>query len=207
MSEKIILFGGTYDPVHNGHIEVASFAASKIGASRVFLIPARRSPHKQSRPLAADNDRIAMLKLVVANNKLFQVSPVELNRAEPSYTIDTIKYFKEKFGSDCQFFWLIGADMLKDLPKWYKINELLKECTICIMNRGGFGKPDFDSLATQLSQQEIETLRQNQIETPMINVSSSVIRQRLLNGQDVSDMVNTAVLNYIQKHHLYSAEH
>jgi len=207
MSEKIILFGGTFDPVHIGHIEVASSAARTIGASTVFLIPARRSPHKQNRPLAADDDRIAMLKLAVEGNSLFQISPVELNRAEPSFTIDTIRYFKQKFGAERLFYWLIGADMLKDFPKWYKIDELLRECTVCVMNRGGFDSPDFQSFAAQLGSEAVEKLRQNQIETPMINISSTVIRQRLLTGQDVSEMINPAVLKYIQKHKLYGLDH
>lgn len=203
MSEKIILFGGTYDPVHIGHIEVAASAARTIGASTVFLIPARRSPHKQSRPLAADNDRIAMLKLAVADKSLFQVSPVELNRAEPSYTIDTVRHFKQKFGADYQLYWLIGADMLKDLPKWYKIDELLKECTICVMNRGGFGRPDFNSLTGKISAESVEELRQNMIETPLIEISATDIRQKLFEGREVGQYLHPEVLNYIKTHKLY----
>jgi len=207
MAEKIVVFGGTFDPVHIGHIEVAQAAAGKIGAKKVVLVPARRSPHKQYRPIASDKDRIAMLKLSVIDKNLFQISPIELNRAEPSYTIDTIRHFKQQFGDDCELYWLIGADMLESLPKWHKIDELLNECNICVMNRGGFEKPDFNGLASGLSIENIEKLRKDIIETPMINISSTEIRQQLIAGRDVSKLTCPAVLNYIQKHNLYSFDH
>jgi nicotinate-nucleotide adenylyltransferase len=203
MSEKIILFGGTFDPVHTAHITVAETAAEKTGASKVILVPARRSPHKDLKPAAADDDRIAMLKLATAGKKLFQISPVELNRAEPSYTIDTIRHFRQKIGANCQLCWLIGADMLKDLPRWYKINELLEECTICVMNRGGFDKPKLDGLADKLGAEAVEKLRQNQIETPFIKISSTEIRQKLENGKSISKFLHPDVLDYIKKHKLY----
>lgn len=203
MSEKIILFGGTFDPVHTGHIAIAESAAAKIGASKVILIPARRSPHKEQKPMAADNDRIAMLKLAITGNCLFQISPVELNRAEPSYTIDTIRHFRHKLGPDCQLHWLIGADMLKDLPRWYKIDDLLKDCTICVMNRGGFGKPDFDSLISKLGAENIKKLRRNMIETPLIKISSTEIRQKTSQNQNISKFLHPNVMEYIKKYRLY----
>jgi nicotinate-nucleotide adenylyltransferase len=203
MSEKIILFGGTFDPVHIGHIEVAQSAAEKIDASKVILIPARRSPHKEQKPAAPDEDRIAMLKLAIAGKSLFRINPVELNRAEPSYTIDTIRHFRRKFGPACQLYWLIGVDMLKDLPRWHRIDELMKECTICVMNRGGFDRPDFNGLTAKLGAQVVEKLRQNQIETPLIEISSTEIRQKLSQGKDVSKFLHPDVLNYIKSHRLY----
>lgn len=207
MIEKIVLFGGTFDPVHTGHIEVAMSAAEKIGAKKAVFIPARRSPHKKCRPIASNKDRIAMLKLALMDKKLFQISPLELNRAEPSYTIDTIRHFKQQFGENCELYWLIGVDMLDSLPKWHKIDELLKECNICVMNRGGFEKPDFNSLVSMFSIENIKKLRKNTIETPMINISSTAIRQQLITGGDVSDLICPAVLNYIQKYNLYSFDH
>jgi nicotinate-nucleotide adenylyltransferase len=203
MSEKVILFGGTFDPVHTAHIVVAEAAAGKTGAKKVILIPARRSPHKDLKPVATDNDRIAMLKLATAGKSLFQISPVELNRAEPSYTIDTIRHFRQKLGPNYQLCWLIGADMLKDLPRWYRIDELLKECTICVMNRGGFNRPKFDSLGGKLGTEAVEKLRQNQIETPLIEISSTKIRQKLENGKSASKFLHPDVLDYIKKHKLY----
>jgi nicotinate-nucleotide adenylyltransferase len=205
MAEKIVVFGGTFDPVHTGHIEVALAAAEKIGAKKVVLIPARRSPHKNLKPIAPDNDRIAMLKIAIVGKGLFQISPVELNRAEPSYTIDTIRQLKQRLGGDCILYWLIGADMLESLPKWHQIDELLNECNICVMNRGGFKKPDFDRLTAKLSKDNIEKLQKNTIETPLIEISSTEIRRKILNNEDASKYLHPEVLNYIKSHRLYIA--
>ncbi|MBN1788801.1 MAG: nicotinate (nicotinamide) nucleotide adenylyltransferase [Sedimentisphaerales bacterium] len=205
MSERIVLFGGTFDPVHLGHITVAQVSADKIGASKVVLIPARRSPHKKQKPVAADNHRIAMLKLAIAGKNLFQISLVELNRAEPSYTVDTIDHLARQFGSDCRFYWLIGIDMLEDLYRWHKINELFYKCTICLMYRGGYDRPDFNSLSQKLDDSNIEKLKTNMIETPLINISSTQIRQGISKNQDICQHLHPDVLDYIKRHRLYAA--
>ncbi|MFA6176640.1 MAG: nicotinate-nucleotide adenylyltransferase [Phycisphaerae bacterium] len=197
--KKIILFGGTFDPIHNGHLAVAKSASQQINASKVIFIPARRSPHKHQKPFATDDDRLAMLKLAVTGDNLFDVSAVELNRGEPSYTIDTVRLLKKKMGEDCEFYWLLGADMLKDLMKWHKISELINECSISIMNRGGFDRPNFDGLP--------DKLRQNQIQTPLIDISSTEIRRKIANEQDIRELVAPEVSAYIQKHKLYTLDH
>lgn len=140
-----------------------------------------------------------MLKLAISGDNLFEASAIELNRGEPSYTIDTVRLLKQKGREDCAFYWLLGADMLKDLMKWHKISELMKECSICVMNRGGFDRPNFDGLP--------EKLRQNQIQTPLIDVSSTEIRKRVADQQDISELVAPEVLAYIQKHKLYTLGH
>ncbi len=203
MAEKIILFGGTFDPVHTGHIEVAQAAAEKIGAKKAILIPARRSPHKNQKPVAIDIDRIAMLKLAIKDKNLFQISTIELNRAEPSYTIDTIHQLKQKFGGDCELYWLIGADMLKSLPLWHKVIELMDQCNISVMNRGGFDKPDFDSLIAKFDKETIEKLKKNSIETPLIDISSTEIRRKLADDEDAGEFLHPEVLKYIKDRRLY----
>jgi nicotinate-nucleotide adenylyltransferase len=201
--EKIILFGGTFDPIHKGHTEVALCAAKKLNASKIIFVPARRSPHKKNQPLAPDTDRIEMIRLAISDYKSFGISNVEMNRAEPSYTIDTIRQLHDKFGENSEFYWLIGADMLRDLPLWHKINDLLDECTICVMNRGGYEKPDFASLKGKLSPEHISNLQKNMIETPFIEISSTEIRKRIVEGQDVSEFLHPDVVDYIKRRKLY----
>jgi nicotinate-nucleotide adenylyltransferase len=201
--EKIILFGGTFDPIHSGHLDVALCAIKKISASKIIFIPARRSPLKSKQPVACDTDRIAMIQRAIEQNKAFEISNVEMNRAEPSYTIDTIRQLHEKLGKNCEFYWLIGADMLKDLPLWHQINDLLSECNICVMNRGGYQKPDFDSLRGRLSPEHITNLKNNMLETPMLEISSTEIRNRLAADEDASQFLPQAVLDYIRKRKLY----
>jgi nicotinate-nucleotide adenylyltransferase len=201
--EKIILFGGTFDPIHKGHTEVALCAAKKLNASKIILIPARRSPHKSNQPVAGDTDRIAMMQLAIADYKNFEISNVELNRAEPSYTIDTIRQLREKLGENCEFYWLIGADMLPTLPLWHQINDLLEECNICVMNRGGYDKPDFESLRGKLNPKHINNLKKNMIETPFMEISSTEIRQRVVDEKDISEFLHPAVVDYIKRRKLY----
>ncbi|MEN6386321.1 MAG: nicotinate (nicotinamide) nucleotide adenylyltransferase [Phycisphaerales bacterium] len=201
--EKIILFGGTFDPIHIGHTQVAQCALQKLNASKIIFIPARRSPHKTKQPLAPDTDRIAMIKLAIASFNEFEISNVEMNRAEPSYTIDTIRQLREKHVEDSEFYWLIGADMLRDLPLWHRINDLLDECNICVMNRGGYEKPDFANLRGRLHPNHIENLKKNMIETPFIEISSTEIRQRIMDGRDAGEFLHPDVYDYIKRRKLY----
>jgi nicotinate-nucleotide adenylyltransferase len=203
MLERIILFGGTFDPIHKGHIEVALCAAKKLSANKIVIIPARRSPHKHKHPVAYDTDRIAMIQAAIEGLDGFEISNVELNRGEPSYTIDTVRQLREKFGEFCEFFWLIGADMLPSLPLWHRITELLEECNICVMNRGGYEKPDFESLRGKLKPEFIENLQKNMIETPLIEISSTEIRQGIIEEKDVSKFLQPAVWDYIKRRKIY----
>ena len=120
VKSKIALFGGTFDPIHLGHIAVIADAAEHIGAEKIILIPAKRSPLKVF-PEASDDDRLAMIALTIAGNKNFQTSDYELNRQEPSYTLETVREFQAEYGSATSIYWLTGADSINELPRWYGI--------------------------------------------------------------------------------------
>lgn len=200
---KVILFGGTFDPVHNGHTIVAAYAFRKIGAEELIFIPARRSPHKQLMPSAASRHRVKMIELGIAEISSFSVSTCELDRPEPSYTLDTVRYFKERFGPGAEIYWLVGADSLDGLQHWYAVEQLLDECTLAVMLRAGFPEPDFTCLIPILGEQRVQKLRHNIIQTPLVDISSTDIRHRLAAGTDVSDMLHPAVLGYIRQKRLY----
>jgi nicotinate-nucleotide adenylyltransferase len=201
--KKIILFGGTFDPVHKGHIKVAMSAAKKICAEKILLVPAKCSPHKTQRPAASKKHRAAMLKLAVAGKKIFKISNLELNRKSPSWTIDTVRQLKRTLGNKNTIHLLIGADILPSLPRWHKIHKLLNECNVCIMHRGGFDEPNIDKLLKHFDRKTAEKLRQNLIKTPLIDISSSQIRQKLSQKQNTAKYLHPKVLNYIKKHKLY----
>ncbi len=203
MNKKIILFGGSFNPIHLGHIEVAKFSFNYIGADRLYFVPAKRSPFKKHEPEVSDFDRVKMIELVIKDEPNFLIDKCELNRPAPSYTVDTLKYFKEEFGKAGEFYWLIGADMVRDLGKWYKIDELFDLCEVCIMNRGGVEDVDFDYVEQQLGGEKAGRLRKNMIETPLIEISSTDVREKLEQGQDVSGLVDDRVLEYIRKNGLY----
>ena len=206
MKRNVILFGGTFDPIHNGHTRVAGTAAAEIDAAKVVFIPAKRSPHKQVFPVAGEEQRIEMISLAIEGRDMFCVSDVELKRPEPSYTLDTVRAFKAKYGEDARLYWLIGADMVGDLAKWHRINELIDHCTLSVMPRGGFEQPDFGGLEEVLGHRRVEKLRQNMLLTPAIDISSTKIRRKIAAGLDFSDMVHRRVAAYIEQKGLYRGD-
>ena len=204
MKKKIILFGGTFDPVHVGHIRVAEYAAEQIAAHNVIFIPAGQSPHKNLLPIASGEHRIEMIRLAIAGHHKFCLSDCELKRPQPSYTLDTIMDFRSRYGTNTRIYVLIGADMLHDLDKWYCICDLIDACNLSVMLRGGTEEPDFDRFEKTLGHQRVEKLKADMISTPLIDISSSEIRQKLAEGADVNDMLDADVLAYIRKNRLYS---
>ena len=203
MAKKIILFGGSFDPIHRGHIIVAKSAAKQIGSDKVVFIPARRSPHKEFFPNAGDNARLDMISIAISAENTFQVSDCELKRSDPSYTIDTIRFFRQTYPDDTQFYWLVGADMLAELPKWYEIRSIIDECNLSIMDRGGMDAPDMTALEGVITSERVEKLKKNMISTPLEEVSSTEIRAKLAQGQDVSELLDADVLAYIRENRLY----
>ncbi len=202
---KIILFGGSFDPIHTGHLRVAHHALGELGADELIFIPARRSPHKieVSTPGA---HRFAMIAKSIDGLDSFSVSDCELLRPEPSYTLDTVRFFREQFGSGVVLHWLIGADQLADLEKWYCIGELLNECRISVMVRAGYPPPAFRRFRGLFSTDCIEQLKGDIVQTPQIDLSSTDIRGRLATGNLAPNALASCVLQYIQLHHLYGCD-
>jgi len=203
VERKIALFGGTFDPVHLGHTTVAAEAAEQIGAEKIVFIPAKRSPLKGFLPKASDDDRLKMIALAIADNEKFDVSDCELKKPAPSYTLETVRRFEGEYGSEAGIYWLIGADSVDDLPYWYAIEELIDRCNVSTMHRAGCEPPDFGKFEGLWGLQRVEKLRQNVIQTSLVNISSSEIRNRLAAGADVSEMLHPAVADYILKRGLY----
>lgn len=202
MKHKIILFGGTFDPIHSGHVKVAEFAFDYIGVDEIVFVVAKRSPHKNDFASVDGRCRLAMVELAVGGKENYRVSDWELNRGDPSYTIDTVLSFIEEYGSDTEFHWLVGADMVKDLPRWHEIGQLLDLCNVCVMYRGGFGEPDFSGFF-DLGANRVEKLKKNMICTPLIDVSSTEVRFKLARGEDLRGILCASVLEYIEKNGLY----
>jgi len=200
---KIALFGGTFDPIHLGHTIVAASVLEHIGAEKIIFIPAKRSPLKGFLPKASDNARLEMIALAIAEEKNFQVSDCELKKPAPSYTLETVRWFQADYGSDTSIHWLIGADSIGDLVHWYGIVELIDACTLTTMYRAGCAPPDFAGFEAIWGRQRVQKLQRNIIQTPLIDISSTEIRNRLAAGLDVTDMLHLAVADYIRKHGLY----
>ncbi len=204
MIRKVALFGGTFDPIHLGHVAVARSVGAQIQAERVIFIPAKCSPLKGFFPIASDADRLAMIRLALQGQETFDVSDWELQRAAPSYTLETVRHFQSLYGRETQLHWLIGADAINDLIHWYKIDELVDACHLTVMYRGGYGAPTFDKYVSSWSAEKIEKLRTNVVQTPSIEISSTEVRRRLASGTDVQDLLHPDVIDYIRRHHLYA---
>ncbi|NQT03876.1 MAG: nicotinate (nicotinamide) nucleotide adenylyltransferase [Planctomycetes bacterium] len=203
---KIALFGGTFDPVHIGHTTIAADAARHIGAEKIIFIPAKRSPLKGFLPKANDKHRLKMIALAIAEQKTFEVSDCELKKPAPSYTLDTVRKFQAEYGDDTLIHWLIGADSIDDLTYWYQIIELIDTCILITMYRAGCEVPDFTKFEPIWGPQRTEKLQQNVIQTPLIDISSTEIRDRLASDRDVTDMLMPPVAEYIRKHGLYQSK-
>jgi len=191
-----ICFGGSFNPIHVGHLMVARAVAEAKGFDRIVLVPSAQPPHKpDSADLAGSRDRFKMCQIVTASDPLFEVSDVEILRNGPSYTLDTVTHLKQQ-GWD-QLSWLIGADMLQLLPKWHRPTDLMREVTFIIAQRPGY-PIDWNSIPA-----EFQTLRQNVVPAPLIEISASQIRQRIKTGHSIRYMVPPEVERYIFDQNLY----
>lgn len=144
-----------------------------------------------------------MISLAIAGNDKFEISDYEIKKTKPSFTLDTVKYFKNKLDQQYDLYWLIGADAIIDFPLWYKVEELIDTCNLCVIYRAGFPKPDLSTFKSQWGTQRVEKMQKNIIETPLIDISSTKIRKLSAQKQNVDDMLDPSVAKYIETHCLY----
>jgi len=199
----ILLFGGTFDPIHNGHLIVARAVAEQLAVEKVILIPSAVPPHKMDQQISPAADRLQMAQLAVSEDYLFEVSDCELHRSGPSYTLETVLHFRQLCGPAVQLFWLIGADTISDLPGWYKIADLLEHCTIVTAARPGCEMNDWHLLGDKLSSPQIQQLKKHVLKTPLIEISATEIRRRVMQNQSIKNLVPPAVNDYIVSSGLY----
>ena len=194
-----LCFGGSFNPIHNGHLLCSQAVAGVRDVTRLVLIPSATSPHKVGHDDMADaDDRLAMCRLAVAGNPLFEVDDVEVRRAGPSYTIDTVRYLRSAKRWE-HVNWLIGADQVAALPRWREPAALLREVNFVVMARPGWSF-DWHTLPP-----EFRVLQNNVVEAPLIEISATDIRRRVRAGQPIAHLVPPAVADYIQSHNLYRA--
>jgi len=203
---RIVLFGGTFDPIHLGHTTVAGDAAKRIGAEKLIFIPAKRSPLKGFLPEASDDDRLEMIALATAGEESFEVSDFELQKPAPSYTLETVQKFQKEYEGKASIYWLIGADGVDDLAYWHMIVELIDVCNLTTMQRAGCKSPNFAKFEAIWGRHRVARLQQNIIQTPLVDISSTEIRKRLAEGLDVSRMLHPAVSGYIHQRGLYQSQ-
>jgi nicotinate-nucleotide adenylyltransferase len=193
---KRLCFGGSFNPIHNGHLVCSRAVAERLGFGQVVLIPSRQPPHKPDHSrLASPENRLAMCKLAVEGDALYSVDDIEMRRTGPSYTLDTVREFRHRGWGKVH--WLIGADMLNFLPNWHEPHALLAEVEFVVMARPGF-KFDWASLP-----EPFRRLQANVVEAPRVDISATEIRSRIAHGESIDGLTPPAVVSYIKSNGLY----
>jgi len=203
--ERILLFGGSFNPIHHGHLIVARHAAETLGLNRVILMPSALPPHKPSAGLAPASDRLAMCQLAVENDPQFEVSDWEIRREGPNYTLETIRHFRESGYEPADVHWLIGMDSLHELGTWYRATELVDECTIVTVARPGAAHPTRAALRKTFGSAQADRLLARIVDGPHIDIASTDIRARTASGAGIRYLVPESVRAFIGERGLYAA--
>lgn len=203
MTQRLGLYGGSFDPIHFGHLISVCAVAEHFGIERVVLIPAARPPHKRGMSITPFEHRLAMARLAVAGDPLFEVSDAEAHRPGPSFTIDTVDYFRARSGPAVELFWIIGADTLPELAQWHRIAELVARVRIVAAARPGWHSPDLAPLLAKIGQGPVDQLLRDCCPTPKIGISATAIRERVRTKRSVRYLVPDRVVDYISSNGLY----
>ncbi len=191
---KIGVLGGTFDPVHYGHLILAQEAFEQLRLDKVVFMLSATPPHKKHKTILEWNARLTMLKLALDSDNRFEVSGLENELEKPSYTIKTVRYLYSTLPSCSKLYWIIGSDMLLDIESWHEYNKLIEEVNFAVAER-----PSFD-----LSKVKCEYLSKVfTIQMPQIDISSREIQKRVRKGRSIRYMTTEKVVAYIKKYRLY----
>lgn len=198
---KIGVYGGTFDPIHEGHLAVARAAREAHGLDRVLVVPAGQPPHK-GRELAGGDDRLAMARLACKDDPSLEVADLEVRRCGKSYTVETLERLSRAYPA-AELFFIIGADSLPDLPGWKDLPRILDLARIITVNRPGypldFRDRDFEGVA----EETLARLAGDRVDMEPSPVSSTRVREAVRKGESLESLVPPAVERYILEHGLY----
>ena len=199
MTDRIGLFGGTFDPPHLGHLILASEAHTQLELTRLLWILTPDPPHKQDQVITPTEHRLAMVKLAIQDNPNFELSRVELDRPGPHFTLDTVHIIAEQ-NPNAEIVPIIGGDSLRDLPKWHQPKEILYACHwVGVMRRPS------DTANLEALERELPGIssKVHYVDAPLLEIASRDIRSRIAHGESVRYYLPESVYEYIEEHHLY----
>lgn len=198
---RLGLLGGTFDPVHYGHLLMAEFAREQCRLDQVWFVPAAVPPHKQHGGVSDSARRLEMLELAIGGHEPFAASRMEIDRGGVSFTVDTLSALHHE-QPQTELFLILGADSLVDLPNWREPANIARLATIAVCGRPGFAV-DFAPLQGLIAADQIEAIRQHRVEMPLIELSSRDLRRRVAAGLSIRYQTPRAVEKYIEAHGLY----
>lgn len=200
---KLGVLGGSFDPIHLGHLILAEQMREHFALERVLFVPAKVPPHKRCVRLASPEDRLEMVRLAISGHPQFEVSDIEIHREGPSYTIDTIRALRKEHGPSAELYFIVGSDTVRELPSWHRVNELVRECRFLIGARPGHEGRPREALAEILTGSELADVERRTLRIRLIEISATDIRKRIHAGQSIRYLVPQAVEQYIREHNLY----
>lgn len=202
MGMRLGIYGGTFDPVHYGHLLLAECCREQCRLDQVWFMPTAVSPHKTHLESTPGERRAEMLELAIAGHESFAVNRYEVARGGVTYTVDTLTHFRDE-DSSRELFFLMGGDSLIDLPTWREPARVCELATPIVVRRAGRGEPDFEPLAAILPAARIAEIARHQVEMPQIDFSSTDLRRRVAAGQSIRFRTPRAVEKYIEASGLY----
>lgn len=200
---RLGILGGTFDPIHRGHLVVAEQCLTQLGLSEVWFVPVGDPPHKRDRTISPAADRVAMVELAIAGNPRFRLSRVDVDRPGASYSVDTVRQIRAQVGAAAELFFIIGQDSLLDLPRWRDPLRLLELCQIVAVNRPGYPRVDLDRLGPAIAAARD---RITFVEIPPFDVAASEVRRRVAAGCPISSLVPESVQHYLEERGLYRSD-
>ncbi len=197
--QHIGIFGGTFDPIHIGHLILAEEAWFQLKLDRIYIVPAGNPPHKQDRRLSPVEDRVRMAELATEDIDYIKVSRIDADRPGPHYTADMVRLVRERVGNGIEVYFLMGLDSLRDLPTWSEAAWLVENCRLVALNRHDVDLDwaALDAALPGLSERVII------LDMPELEIASHKIQQRVRTGQPIRHQVPRAVEEYIYEHALY----
>ena len=198
---RIGLFGGSFNPIHSGHINLAVSVMEKLMLDKVVFIPSGLAPHKSSSEYADSADRLEMCRLATEEYESFEVSDYEINKSGKSYSVYTVEHFRKIFPDD-ELFLMVGSDMLLTFDTWFRYEDILKNAVLAAVSRNG---NDFDELY-KMTERLSDLGRIVVVNNDAITISSSKIRKMIKNNEDISCYLNGKVVKYIILKNLYSKQ-
>lgn len=203
---RIGIMGGSFNPIHNGHLVAAQEAHCKFNLERIIFVPAYHNPYKTGekyeRELASTFHRLTMVELATSSNPDFYVSSFEIDRQTPSYALDTLKHFHEEFGKGTGLYFITGTDAVMTMPRWQGVEEFHKYCEVIAATRPSY-IPNYEEFLGKVAHLGLKVYF---VTIPALEISSSDVRDRVRRGMPIRYLTPTSVAIYIGKHGLYQEQ-